>query len=87
MKPFARLAIAGISGVALYKAFTTVLGPLLIFVLGLLWAGLKLALIAAVVYFLYSLFRKRDGTPEVEVGDIRDEGPIEVDIEIDDFTE
>ena len=62
MKSFAKLAVAGISGVVLFKLFATILFPLLGLMLGLIALTVKLALIAAVVFFIYSIFKKRDAT-------------------------
>ena len=59
MRAFGTVAIAGISGVILWQLFTTILLPLIGVVLGLLAMAAKFALIAAVVFFLYSLIKKR----------------------------
>jgi len=74
MKSFAKLAVAGISGVVLFKMFATILFPILGMMLGLLALTVKFALIAAVVFFVYSMIRKRKPEAEVEV----DENEIEV---------
>jgi hypothetical protein len=74
MKSFAKLAVAGISGVVLFKLFATILFPILGLMLGLLALTVKLALIAAVVFFVYSMIRKRKPEAEAEV----DENEIEV---------
>lgn len=58
MKSFVKLAAVGISGVLLFKLFATILFPLLGMMLGLLALTVKLALIAAVLFFLYSILRK-----------------------------
>jgi 4-hydroxybenzoate polyprenyltransferase len=59
MKSFAKLAVAGISGVVLFKLFATLLFPLFGLMLGLFGMTVKLALIAAVVFFVYTMVRKR----------------------------
>ena len=59
MRSFTKLAILGVSGVVLFKLFATILFPLLGLLLGLLAVTVKLALIAAVVFFVYSMLRKR----------------------------
>ena len=72
MKSFAKLTVAGISGVVLFKLFATILFPLLGMMLGLIAMTVKIALIAAVIFFVYSMIKKRknDGESEVEVGEI-----------------
>ena len=74
MKSFAKLAVAGISGVVLFKLFATILFPLLGLMLGLLALTVKLALLAAVAFFIWGLVKKRNGDVEVdvEVGDVQD---------------
>jgi hypothetical protein len=59
MKPFAKLAVAGISGVVLSKLFASLFFPLFGLMLGLLGMTVKLALVAAVVFFVYAMERKR----------------------------
>ena len=72
MKTFAKLTVAGVSGVILFKLFATILFPLLGMMLGLIAMTVKLALIAAVIFFVYSMFKKRkdEGETEVEVGEM-----------------
>ena len=67
MRSFAKLAVAGISGVVLFKLFATILFPLLGLLFGLFAMTVKLALIAAVVFFVYSMIRKRKTDAEEEV--------------------
>ena len=62
MKSFAKVAVAGVTGVALFKLFVTVLMPVLGLAFGLLVLALKVAVIGAVAYFLYSLLRPRDAS-------------------------
>ena len=64
MKSFAKIAVVGISGVVLFKLFATLLFPLLGLVFGLLAMTVKFALIAAVVFFVYSMIRKRKSEEE-----------------------
>jgi uncharacterized membrane protein len=59
MKSFAKLAIVGVSSIVLFK--------LLGLMFGLLAMTVKLALIAAVVFFLYSMLRRRKRGEELEV--------------------
>ncbi len=59
MRTFATLAVAGVAGVVLLKLVTTLLFPLLGLFVGLFGMVVKLALIAAVVFFIYSMIRKR----------------------------
>ena len=81
MKSFAKFTVAGITGVVLLKMFATVLFPVLGMLFGLIAMTAKLALIAAVVFFVYSMFKKRkDDENEVEVGEIEVE---EVEVEED----
>ncbi len=60
MKSFVKLALAGISGVVLLKLFASIVIPLLGMALGLVALALKLAVLVAVAFFLYSLLRKRE---------------------------
>ena len=59
MRSFGTVAFAAITGVVLWKLFATIFLPLLGLAMGLVAAAAKLALIAAVIYFLYSLVKKR----------------------------
>ena len=59
MRALGTVAFTAISGVILWQLFATILLPLLGVALGLMAAAAKLALIAAVVFFVYSLIRKR----------------------------
>jgi Ca2+/Na+ antiporter len=58
MRSFAKVAIVGFTGVVLFKLFASIIFPLLILMAGLVALAVKLALLAAVAYFLYSLLRK-----------------------------
>lgn len=67
MKSFTRVALAGVSGVVLFKLFATVLLPMMAFFFGLIALTVKLALVAAVVFFLWSLVRKKEQENEVVI--------------------
>jgi uncharacterized membrane protein len=66
MKLFAKVAVAGISGVVLFKLFATILFPLLGLLFGLLAMTVKLAVIAAVAFFVYSMIRKRKAEAQAQ---------------------
>ena len=59
MRYLAPVTVAAISGVVLWKLFAMIVLPLLGVVLGLIASAAKLALIAAVIFFIYSMIRKR----------------------------
>jgi hypothetical protein len=59
MKTFAPVAFAAISGVVLWKLLATLLLPVLGILIGLFATVMKFALIAGVIYFIYSMVRKR----------------------------
>jgi len=67
MKSFTRVAIIGASGIVLFKLFATVLLPMMAFFFGLIALTVKLAVVAAVVFFLWSLVKKKDDGNEVVV--------------------
>lgn len=83
MKSFVRVAAVGLSGVVLFKVGTALISPLLGMFLGLLMLTVKLALAAAVIYFVYSLIRPREDEPEVTEVEIEVE-EVEVVVEEDD---
>ncbi|MDX1647482.1 MAG: hypothetical protein R3304_10090 [Longimicrobiales bacterium] len=66
MKSFAKFAVLGISGIVLFKLLATIILPMFGVLLGLLGLTVKLAILAAVLFFLYSILRKP--REEVEVG-------------------
>lgn len=66
MKSFAKFAVLGVSSIVLFKLLASILLPILGLGLGLIVLTVKLAMIAAVVFFLYSIFRKP--RRDVEVG-------------------
>ncbi len=59
MRYLAPVTVAALSGVVLWKLFAMIVLPLLGVVLGLIASAAKLAMIAAVIFFLYSMIRKR----------------------------
>lgn len=67
MKSFAKLAVVGISGVFLFKLFATILFPLLGLMLGLLMLTVKLAVIAAVIVFIWSIVKRPRRADEREI--------------------
>ncbi len=66
MKSFAKIAVLGVSSIVLFKLLASIFLPVLGLALGLLALTVKLAMIAAVVFFLYSIFCKP--RRDVEVG-------------------
>ena len=65
MRTFAPVAFAAISGVVLWKLFATILLPVLAVLMGLVGTALKFALIAAVIFVIYSMIKKRREAAEV----------------------
>lgn len=59
MKTFATLTVTGALGLLLFKFLATLLFPLFGIAVGLLVMTVKFALIAAVVFFVYSMIKKR----------------------------
>jgi hypothetical protein len=59
MKTFGTIAVAGVAGVVLFKLVTALVFPLLGLFVGVLAMTMKLALIAAVVFFIYSMIKKK----------------------------
>lgn len=59
MKMFASLTVAGVAGILLLKLLSALVVPLLGLFVGLLAMTVKFALIAAVIFFVYSMFKKR----------------------------
>lgn len=59
MKAFAMLTVGGVAGIVLLKLLTALFIPVLGLFFGLLAMTVKLALVAAVVFFVLSLLRKR----------------------------
>jgi hypothetical protein len=67
MKSFAKFAVLGVSSIVLFKLLATIILPMLGMLIGLLGLTVKLALLAAIVFFLYSIFRKKREEVEIEV--------------------
>lgn len=59
MRSLAPVAFVAISGVVLWKLFATLFLPFLGVVIGLVATAAKVALIVAVIFFIYSMIRKR----------------------------
>ena len=59
MRGFAPLALSAVMGVVLWRLAATILLPVLAVAVGLLGTALKLALIGAVVFTMYSMIRRR----------------------------
>lgn len=59
MKTFATITAAGIGGLLLVKLLGVLVFPILGLFIGLMMLTVKFAVVAAIVFFLYSLFRKR----------------------------
>lgn len=84
MKSFARVAVAGVASVALFKLFTAVFVPLLGMLIGLLALTMKLAIVAAIAYFLWSLFRK---SPDAEEAAAEREMEEKIEIVVEEVVE
>lgn len=67
MKSLVKYAALGVTSVVLFKLLATIFLPVLGMLFGLLALSVKLALFAAVLFFLYSIFRKPRREVEVEV--------------------
>ena len=59
MRTFAALSISGVVGLLLFKLLAALVFPLFGVVMGLLAMTVKFALIAAVIFFVYSMIKKR----------------------------
>jgi hypothetical protein len=59
MKGFAPLALSAVMGVVLWRLAATILLPVFAVAVGLLGTALKLALVGAVVFMMYSMIRRR----------------------------
>lgn len=83
MKSLAKIAVVGFTGAVAFKLFVSILFPLIGFLFGLLALTLKFALIAAVIFFVYEMLRKRKSSDEsdVEVGEVGDDDDDDDDIE------
>jgi hypothetical protein len=63
MKGFAALTVAGVAGLILFKILAALVVPALALLLGLVALTVKVALVAAVGFFVYSMLRKRAERP------------------------
>jgi hypothetical protein len=70
MRTFAKVAVAGVAGLTFMKLFTSVLIPMLGMMLGLIALTVKLAVIAAVVFFIWSLVRPPRDEAEGEASEM-----------------
>ena len=59
MKTFAALTVTGVVGLLLFKLLASLIFPLFGVFIGLLAMTVKFALIAAVIFFVYSMIKKR----------------------------
>lgn len=59
MKTFAAFTVTGVAGILLFKLLSALIFPILGMFVGLLFMTVKFALIAAVIFFVYSMFKKR----------------------------
>lgn len=58
MKTFAALTVAGVAGLVLFKLLAALLLPILGLLFGLVALTMKLALIAALGFFVYSVLKR-----------------------------
>jgi hypothetical protein len=58
MKGFAALTVAGVAGLILFKVLAALVLPALALLFGLVALTVKVALVAAVGFFVYSMLRK-----------------------------
>ncbi|MDT8369197.1 MAG: hypothetical protein RQ745_08305 [Longimicrobiales bacterium] len=66
MQKYGMMATGGVLALVAFKLIMAFVVPVLIVFFGVAMTALKIALIAAVGYFIYSLFRRRtDPTAEV----------------------
>lgn len=59
MRTFAALTVSGVVGILLFKLLATLIVPLLGVFVGLMAMTVKFALIAAVIFFVYSMIKKK----------------------------
>ena len=64
MRGFAALTVTGVAGVVLFKLLATIMLPVFGMILGLFFMTVKFALIAGVIFFVYSMIRKRKEAQE-----------------------
>lgn len=59
MRTFAALTVSGVAGILLWKLLASLVLPIFGLFFGLLAMAVKFALIAAVIFFIYSMIKKR----------------------------
>ncbi len=59
MRTFAALTVTGAAGIVLFKMLAAIMFPVIGMVFGLIAMTVKFALVAAVIFFVYSMIRKR----------------------------
>ena len=59
MRTFAAITVSGAVGIVLFKLLATMFIPIFGMLLGLLAMTVKFALIAGVIFFVYSMVKKR----------------------------
>ena len=59
MKTFAALTVSGVAGILLFKLLASLVFPIFGLFIGLLIMTVKFAVIAAVIFFVFSMIRKR----------------------------
>jgi hypothetical protein len=64
MRGFAALTVTGVAGVVLFKLLATIMVPIFGIMIGLFFTTLKFALIAGVIFFVYSMIKKRKAAQE-----------------------
>ncbi len=64
MRSFGAMFIGGVAALLAFKLVATVVFPFLAFVIGLTWIAIKLALLVALGWFIYTLVtnRKRESS-------------------------
>ena len=67
MRTFAAVSFAGVTGLVLLKFLLGIMFPLFGMFIGILSMPMKFALIAAVGFFVYSMFKKRQKADEIVV--------------------
>ena len=64
MRGFAALTVSGVAGVVLFKLLATIMVPVIGIMIGLFFTTLKFALIAGVIFFVYTMIKKRKEAQE-----------------------
>ena len=67
MKSFAKAVAVGVTGVVAFKLLVAVFLPLMGLMFGLIAMLVKFALVAAVVFIIYTIFFKKDREEEDEL--------------------